>query len=321
MATTDLNERAARLVDATLTDADSCAIAHHRVPGGGRVVDCGIDAPGGLAAGIFLARLTLADLAQVAVAPGEVAGIPCPFVTVSTDHPVAACMASQYAGWRISVGDVFAMGSGPMRASYGGEELFSAIGVSRERAEEAIGALETRTLPTREIFEYIASKTEIEASAITLAVAPTASIAGCVQVVARSVETALHKLHEIGFDISRVASGFGSAPLPPPAADDLAALGRTNDSVLYGTRVHLWVRGDDDSLEDYGARVPASTSKDWGEPFGEIFARHDYDFYKIDPHLFSPAEVVFHNVETGRTFHFGERSDEVLSRSFFNEQR
>jgi methenyltetrahydromethanopterin cyclohydrolase len=152
---------------------------------------------------------------------------------------------------------------------------------------------------------------------VALLVAPTASLAGCVQVVARSVETALHKLHGLGFDLTRVVSAFGSAPLPPVAKDDLAAIGRTNDSILYGARVVLFVTGDDASIAEIGPRVPSSSSKDHGEPFAAIFARYHNDFYAVDPHLFSPAEVVFQNIETGRSFAFGRVDHEVLTRSFF----
>ena len=53
----------------------------------------------------------------------EAGGLPCPVVQVSSDNPVLACMASQYAGWQVSVGKFFAMGSGPMRAAWGKEEL------------------------------------------------------------------------------------------------------------------------------------------------------------------------------------------------------
>jgi len=316
MTQLQLNERAWQLVEETLASRDECGLAVQRVEGGGRVIDCGIASRGGLAAGLFLARLTLSDLATVTLQAGDVAGVPCPQVVVATDSPVAACMASQYAGWQVSVGSYFAMGSGPMRAAYGREKLFDRIGC-RETAEHLVGALETRTIPGSDVFQHLATRTEVEASAITLAVAPTASIAGGLQVVARSVETALHKLDELGLDLSRVAAGFGSAPLPPPAADDLAALGRTNDSVLYGSRVVLWVHGDDDSIATLGAATPSCTSRDHGSPFAEIFKRYDYDFYKIDPRLFSPAEVTFHNVDSGRTHAFGRLEPDLLRRSFF----
>jgi methenyltetrahydromethanopterin cyclohydrolase len=151
---------------------------------------------------------------------------------------------------------------------------------------------------------------------VTLLAAPTASLAGGFQVVARSVETALHKLHTLDFDLTRVVSAHGVAPLPPVAEDDLAAIGRTNDAILYGARVVLFVEGDDDSLLDVGPRVPSSASRDYGEPFAAIFARYNRDFYAVDPHLFSPAEVVFQNLDTGRVHAFGATDDAVLTRSF-----
>ncbi len=146
---------------------------------------------------------------------------------------------------------------------------------------------------------------------------PTASLAGTLQVVARSVETALHKLHELKFDVRRIISAHGVAPLPPVAKDDLAAIGRTNDAILYGARVVLYVTGDDASLEEVGPKVPSAASRDHGEPFAAIFARYNHDFYAVDPHLFSPAEVAFQNLETGRVHAFGKLAPEVLVRSFF----
>jgi len=105
-------------------------------------------------------------------------------------------------------------------------------------------------------------------------------------------------------------------PLPPAAKDDLAAIGRTNDAILYGGHAVLYVRGDDESLQKVGAQTPSSASKDYGRPFAEVFASYDHDFYKIDPHLFSPAVVTFVNIETGNSFRFGKFDHDVLSRSF-----
>ena len=38
-------------------------------------------------------------------------------------------------------------------------------------------------------------------------------------------------------------------------------------------------------------RLPSAASSDYGLPFADIFKRADYDFYAIDPALFSPAWV------------------------------
>jgi len=271
---------------------------------------------GGLQAGLGLARVCLAGQADVTLNPGDVGGLSCVQVAVASDHPVMACMAAQYAGWQISVGKFFAMGSGPMRAAHGKEALFDDI-PGREQAPCAVGVLETRKLPDDSVIGNLANALGLHSNKITLLAAPAASIAGNLQVVARSLETALHKLHELSFDLNQIVSGFGAAPLPPVAKDELGAIGRTNDAILYGGRVVVWVQADDDQLAEVGRKVPASASSDYGAPFAAIFQRYDHDFYKIDPMLFSPAEVVFNNLRTGRCFAFGRPCPEVMCRSFF----
>lgn len=312
-----LNERANRLADTLAETAAELRIGVHRTAGA-RVLDCGVRAEGGLRAGLGLARVCMADLADVSLLAGKVAGVPVPLVQVTTDHPVAACMASQYAGWQVSVGKFFAMGSGPMRAVYGREELFDQI-PGRERSAVAVGVLESRKLPDELVVQHLGEQMKLPAAKLTLLTAPAASVAGTIQVVARSLETALHKLHELNFDLSRVVSGFGTAPLPPVASGEIEAIGRTNDAILYGGRVVIWVRGDDASLEEIGPRVPASASADYGSPFSAVFERYGRDFYKIDPMLFSPAQVVFCNRDTGRAHVFGRLAPDVLRRSFFGE--
>jgi len=310
-----LNERALRLADHMAANAAALRIDVHNV-GGARVLDCGVKAEGGLNAGLGLARVCLAGQAEVGLVPGECGGLSGLLVQVFTDNPVIACMASQYAGWQVQAGKFFAMGSGPMRAAYGKEELFDHL-PGREAAPAAVGVLETRKLPDEAVATHLAEKLRLPPAKLTLLAAPAFSIAGNLQVVARSLETALHKLHELRFDLQQVVSGCGTAPLPPVAGDWLSAIGRTNDAILYGGRVVLWVRADDAQLAEIGPKVPSSTSSDHGAPFAEIFARYEQDFYKIDPMLFSPAEIVFHNLKTGRAHIFGQVAPEVLRRSFF----
>lgn len=312
----NLNREALAVVETMRAQADRLRLHEHEVDGGGRVLDCGAQARGGLGAGLALARACLANLAEVAILPGAITDRPCPIVQVVTDHPVAACLASQYAGWQLAEGKFFAMGSGPMRAAAGTEALFDRIG-HREQAGHVVGVLEARKAPPPAIVRKIAAACQVEPNDVTLLLAPTASLAGGVQIVARSVETALHKLAELGFALDRVVSAVGTAPLPPVAHDDLAAIGRTNDAILYGARVVLHVTGDDDSLAAIGPKVPSAASRDHGEPFAHIFKRYNHDFYAVDPHLFSPAEVVFQNLDTGRAHGFGQPADEVLVRSFF----
>ena len=73
------------------------------------------------------------------------------------------------------------------------------------------------------------------------------------------------------------------APLPPVAKNDLAAIGRTNDSILYGARVILVVRGDDASLKPLAHRYSfiVCLMRSRSEPFAAIFARYNHDFYAL----------------------------------------
>ncbi|MFO0890446.1 MAG: methenyltetrahydromethanopterin cyclohydrolase [Isosphaeraceae bacterium] len=314
--TMSMNRRALWLVEAILAHAHERKVLLHLVEGGGRYLDCGIETRGGLLAGVELTRVCMGDLASVEIVPGEVGGRPIPCVQVATDHPVRACLGSQYAGWAVSREKYFAMGSGPMRAVRGKEPIYDVIGF-RESETSVVGVLETRKPPTAAVIAQIAEECRVEPAAVTLLAAPTASLAGGVQIVARSVETALHKLAELKFDLSRIQSAYGTAPLPPVAANDMDAIGRTNDAVLYGARVVLYVTGDDASLAEIGPRVPSSSSRDHGEPFSSIFARYNHDFYAVDPLLFSPAEVVFQNLQTGKSHAFGRVEPEILARSFW----
>jgi len=310
-----LNELAWRRCDNLAGAAERLNIAVLQSADGARVVDCGVEATGGLEAGRLMAEVCLADLGRVAIQQGNIADWSGPLVTIQTDQPLLACMASQYAGWQITAEKFFGMGSGPMRAVARREPLFDQLGY-KEVSDRIVGVLETSKLPTPEVCRKIAEQCQVTPDHVILLAARTASIAGTVQVVARSVETALHKLHELGYDLKNVASGFGSAPLPPVAADDLAGIGRTNDAILYGGQVTLWVRDADARLAEIGPRVPSNASRDFGEPFGTVFERSGRDFYKIDPLLFSPAVVTLVNLTSGRAHRFGQLRPDVLSKSF-----
>ena len=311
-----MNERAWALADDAEAHADEWRLQVTPLACGARVIDAGVAVPGGFAAGQLLAHVCMGGLGRVSYAPLIIDGESWAGVQVWTDHPALACMASQYAGWAINPEGYFAMGSGPLRARALVEgDLFAKLGYAEDRAARGVLVLETRTLPTDAVAEWVARKAGIGADAITFLVAPTACTAGGVQVVARVLETGLHKMEALGFDITRVISAMGTAPLPPTAKNDLRAIGRTNDCVLYGGEARYTIDADDDSLATLAARLPASASADYGTPFYDIFKRYDSDFYKIDSMLFSPGEVWLTSATTGRTFHGGRLNPDVLRSS------
>jgi methenyltetrahydromethanopterin cyclohydrolase len=310
-----MNERTWALADEAVARGAELRISSHALSNGARVLDFGVSVEGGIGAGRILTQLCMGGLGHVDLVPLTIDGECWPGVQVWTDHPAVSCMASQYAGWAVTPDDYFAMGSGPLRARARVErELFAKLAYE-EDATRGVLVLETRTLPTADVAAWVAGKAGLLPADLTFAVAPTASLAGGMQIVARVVETGLHKMDTLGFDVRRVVSANGTAPLAPPAKNDVRAIGRTNDCVLYGGQSRYLVRADDDELAALAEKLPSCGSRDYGTPFYDIFERYNHDFYKIDPLLFSPAEVWLTSAATGRTFHAGRINADVLRAS------
>ena len=313
----DLNVRAGVIADRVAFYAAEFGVIVHDLPSGARVIDAGVTAPGGLGAGQAMAHICMGGLGHASFVPLSIGGESYQGVQVWTDHPAIACMASQYAGWAIQLDKFFAMGSGPLRILARVEQaLFDKLGYT-ERAHRGVLVMEGRTLPTDDVVAWVSERAGLEQSALTIIVAPTASAAGGVQIAARIIETGLHKMDALGFDVRQVTHAIGTAPLPPVAKNDLRAIGRTNDCILYGGSVHFTVRATDAELAELAPKVPASASRDYGTPFYDIFQRYNKDFYAIDPLLFSPAEVRLTSTESGRTFHAGQLNQDVLRASCY----
>jgi methenyltetrahydromethanopterin cyclohydrolase len=282
---------------------------------GASIYDFGVEHFGTVGGGLLLARICLGGLAGVDVCNSHLANFPYTSIQVQTDHPVTACIASQYAGWPVAVGKFFAMGSGPARLLRGREPMLEQLKLT-ESSEVGVVILESANLPGRTVVDSIAAECGLTAKQLHICVARTSSLAGMIQIVARSIETTLHKLFEIGFDLNSIRSGMGWAPLPPVAPDDLTALGWTNDAILYGAKAFLIVESTDKSLRDLQGRLTSDASHDFGRPFLEIFNEYNRDFYQIDKLLFSPAAVTINNANSGNTFSYGQLHEPIMNKSF-----
>ncbi len=314
-----INTLTAPLVERLVEQAGELRLGVSRQDNGTRIVDAGIHCAGGIEAGRRIAEICLGGLGRVALHPGG-AHPDWPWeLAVSTAQPVLACLGSQYAGWSLAHGEgkgaFFALGSGPGRALAGKEELFAELGY-KDAAASACLVLETDKIPPLPLLDKIADQCKLAPENLTLILTPTTSLAGGVQVVARVLEVALHKAHFLGFPLEHIVDGMGSAPVCPPSPDFLAAMGRTNDAILFGGRVQLFVSGDEGAAEDLAKRLPSEASADYGQPFAQVFKAAGHDFYKIDPLLFAPARVTVTSLASGRSFRAGKLDAELLERSF-----
>ena len=319
MSAFSLNDAAHRLAEEMVRDADALRIGVAKGARGERLIDCGAKVAGGIEAGLRMAAICMGGLGVVALVAIE--AIPrWPWqVSVRSSQPVAACLASQYAGWALKAergGQNFsALGSGPARALARKEPLFAEI-LHRETADRAVLVLEAASPPPAEILQKVAADCGVAPASLTVLYAPLQSLAGSVQVVARVVEVALHKAHELKFPLDRIVDAAGSAPLSPPHPDLATAMGRTNDAIIFGGRVQLFVAGSANDARELAENLPSKRSRDYGAPFAEIFKRFGGDFYAIDPMLFSPASVAVTALETGETFRAGDIAPELLDASF-----
>lgn len=290
-----------------------CLVTKHET--GATIIDAGIQTPGGLEAGRIIAEICMGGLGGVTLQQvPQFANWPLS-VVVTAKQPVIACLGSQYAGWALSHEKFFSLGSGPARAIAQREEVFKDINYS-DKGDQSVLVLETDKVPPVEVIEKVARDTGLPANKLTFILTPTRSIAGSLQVTARVLEVALHKCHTLHFDLSAIVDGYGVAPVPAPSPDFITGMGRTNDAILFGGFVQLFVNVEDAAAEQLAQQLPSSASKDYGRPFAEVFKAVNMDFYQIDPMLFSPAKVSVTNLKSGKTFFAGQFNEALLNQSF-----
>jgi methenyltetrahydromethanopterin cyclohydrolase len=312
-----INEQGFEVFEEMLDFAEDLRVEVHELENGTVVLDAGVKAQGGLWAGIYLSRLCLADLADLQIIPYEVKGIALPGIQVTTDHPAVACMASQCAMWQIKAEKFFAMGSGPARIlARKTKDLYEKMGFE-EFSEVGVLVLESSKLPDAKVAAQIAEACGLEPADLRLAVASTDSMAGLVQVSARVVETGLHKLFTMGFDINAIKSGWGRAPISPVVGDATMCMGSSNDAIIYGGETYYTLDYENvEELEQYLRGMPSQFSRDYGRPFYKTFKDAGFDFFKVDHNIFAPAKVVMNELQSRRTLICGNVNQDVLAESF-----
>jgi len=312
-----INEMGFEVFEEMLDYSDELKIEIHEMENGAVVADAGVKADGGLGAGVYLSRLCMADLADIQLTPFYIKDILLPGIQVATDYPAISCMASQCAMWQIKVDKYFAMGSGPARVlAKKTRELYDKIGFE-ECSDVGVLVLESSRLPDEKTCSFIAEKCSIDPADLRIAIAPTDSVAGLVQVSARVVETGLHKLFAMGFDITKIKCSWGRAPISPITGDATMCMGSSNDAIIYGGETCYTLKYENlEELQKYQKDMPSSASRDWGAPFYKTFKAAGFDFFKVDHNVFAPARVVMNETRSRRTLVSGRINPDVLAESF-----
>ena len=310
-----LNERALAIVQRIEELASDLRISVTKLGAGSTVLDLGVRVPGSYEAGRLLVEACLAGHGKVSIGDVELDRMRFKSLQVDVESPALACLGSQMAGWKIEVGAYCALGSGPARAlARKPHSIYDELGYE-ERSETAILVLEAESLPSDDVAEHVASACGISPRDLYLLVAPTSSIAGSIQIAGRSVEAVLHKLHRLKFDLSAVLRGRGISPIAPVVSEKWTMMGLVNDFLLGAGQVELEVDVGGRNLSELIRRVPASSSPAYGRPFLEILREARFDFYKVDPDLFSVAKVVMVDAHSKRRYEAGKVDAKLLDSS------
>lgn len=315
MISYSFNKETEILVDKLLSNKFKYGIEVSSGPLDCLIIDAGIRAKGSLAAGILISEICLGGLGKVEIIPNSLCLNSKWNINVNSSHPHLACLGCQYAGWSLNHESFFSLGSGPARSLAQREEIFKELEY-KDNSEKTVLVLEVDKIPPKEIIIKICEDCKVKPSNLCLILTPTTSMAGNIQIVARVLEVAIHKAHELKFPVEKIIDGIGTAPIPPIAQDMISGMGRTNDAIIYGGTVYLSIFDNEENVKNLSEKLPSINSNDYGKPFKEIFESYKGDFYKIDGSLFSPARVIINCLKTGKSFEHGEINEELMKKSF-----
>lgn len=312
-----VNRLALELVEMLLDNPDFYGVKVEKTPSDTTIIDAGINAKGGFETGRIITEICMGGCGRAEITSRKYGELELPSIFVYTDHPVIATLGSQYAGWQISEGGYFAIGSGPARAlASKPKKICEEIGY-KDKCDKGIVVLETDKHPPVGLLKRFAEDCKIPAENLTVILAPTTSLAGVTQVSGRIVETGIHKLRRLGLNPNAILFAWGIAPIPPVHPKFAQAMARTNDAILYGGFSSYVVECDDEEkLKTIVEKAPSKASEDYGKPFTDIFEEAKHDFYKIDPDLFAPAIVTITNARTGKSLTNGKINVAMLKESF-----
>ncbi|MDO5850878.1 MAG: methenyltetrahydromethanopterin cyclohydrolase [Methanobacteriaceae archaeon] len=315
-----MNKEAQKIVDKMIADADKYNLIKSTLENGTTVIDCGVNAKGSIKGGELYIKVCLGGISDVGISiPGDLSDvIAIPAVKVKTDFPALSTLGAQKASWKIEIGDFYAIASGPGRTHLKNQDpIYEETGY-KETSDLAIITLESDKLPTNEVAEYIAKKCSVKTENLTLLVAPTASLVGAMQISGRSIENGIYKMKEIlDFDVTKISYAAGITPISPVDPDNLKAMGKTNDAIIFGGRTYYYLNSDEnDNIEELATKLPSSASTGYGKQFIEILKEADNDFYKIPSDIFAPAEVIVNDLTTGEIYRSGYIDLENLKKSF-----
>jgi methenyltetrahydromethanopterin cyclohydrolase len=314
-----LNQKAMAIIGPILDDPQRYGAELVRTPGGATIVDMGNQAPGSWLGAKLFVEASFGGLAEVTYGRIMIKDLDVPSVDVVIDDPMLAVVACQVGAMKLGEGAFAALGSGPARAKARADRWAQRVEYE-DPSPLALIQLQMRGLPAEETLQEVADACRIPLANLTAMVAPTASLVGSVQVASRAFEQCIVALaRNTSFDITSILRARAVAPVAPVIDDELWAMGRANDCLVYGGSSSLWVRhSNDDEVRRTTESLPFSVNAGdyYGKSYREIFDAFGRSLYNIPADFDGPAKVAMTNQLTGSVFAAGEINLDRLYRSF-----
>lgn len=313
-----VNEKSVKLAEMMVQDPEAYKINVHRIKGA-YVLDCGIDADGGWEAAKLVTEILFGGLNKITIEtfPEKIDDVYYNAVHVHSDHVVLQQAACNISGWELRPGKYAPVLAGPGRtlARKSGDWLEKYSNYA-DKYHKAVLTVEKGTMVSEEEVQDLIDAVGIEAENLYIIVAASGSTVCSVEVSARILEQTLHRLLEEGFNLDHIIEAHGICVVPPVVKNDLIAMGRLNDVLLYGGQSTFTVDCEDNEIEAVIDKLTTDKCPESGRMFQDIYKEHGCDFYKVPSELYSPAKVLIINQRTGRVFKAGSFNLEVLAKSF-----
>lgn len=312
-----VNREAMKLVRKVIEEKERMNIGVTQLDNGATVIDMGVMFPGGWAAAKYIAEISLGALATLSYGTYRLRDLELPLVSVYTDYPMISCLSSQISGWALkdmkNDAGIVPLISGPIRAIVR-KDFFSEPFDYQDDWHEAVAVLQDNRLPDVRLTDYLAREAKVKPENLYVLVAATGSLVGFINVISRTLETSIWRLHTQGLDVSRIISAWGSAPLPPPTRDELKAMIRVNTYTYYGGCAGYILDEEDQKITTVLDQLTLSpkTTHQYGIPFGQLLREAGGDIFNMREFCHSVAKINLLNIQSGNAYQYGEIDDRML---------
>ncbi len=313
-----VNKESIKLVKKLLENEEVYKIKSTKIEGA-TVIDCGVNVQGGWEAGRLFTNILFGGINKIEFGtfPYKINDIHYRSIIVSSDYPIIQQAGCNISGWELKKGVFAPILAGPVLCvARKPKDWFEKYSNYEDTHNEAIITIESSKMITSEEVKDLLEATSVEPKNLYILIASSGSLVSSIQVSGRIIEQSLHRLKDEGFNIDTIIEAHGFAVIPPVVKDDLLAMGRLNDVLIYGGQATFTVNCEDREIEEVISKIPSINSSLYGKPFKYIYEENGCNFFNVPMNLYSPAKIVIINERTGKVFTQGNIDVEVLEKSF-----